>query len=111
MRHLLHHLIDEAAQRWPEREALRFKGASMSYAGLLGRSNGVARAIVDLGVRPGDRVGLYLPKGFEQIAATYGILKAGACFVPLDPNAPPARVGRDGARLRAVGDHRHRWPG
>jgi amino acid adenylation domain-containing protein len=92
MRHLLHHLIDEAAQRWPEREALRFKGASMSYAGLLGRSNGVARAIVDLGVRPGDRVGLYLPKGFEQIAATYGILKAGACFVPLDPNAPPARV-------------------
>jgi len=92
MRHLLHHLIDEAAERWPDGEALRFKGQSMTYGELLARSNGVARAMVDLGVRRGDRVGLYLPKGFEQIAATHGILKAGASFVPLDPAAPPARV-------------------
>jgi hypothetical protein len=42
-------------------------------------------------VRPGDRVGIYLRKSIDAVAAIYGILKAGAAYVPVDPGAPPAR--------------------
>lgn len=44
-----------------------------------------------MGVRPGDRVGIYLRKSIDAVAAIFGILKAGAAYVPVDPTAPPAR--------------------
>jgi amino acid adenylation domain-containing protein len=44
-----------------------------------------------MGVRPGDRVGIYLRKSIDAVAAIFGILKAGAAYVPVDPGAPPAR--------------------
>ena len=44
-----------------------------------------------MGVTRGDRVGLYLEKGLEAIAAAYGIMRAGAAYVPLDPMAPASR--------------------
>ncbi len=44
-----------------------------------------------MGVRPGDRVGIYLRKSIDAVAAICGILKAGAAYVPVDPGAPPAR--------------------
>jgi acyl-CoA synthetase (AMP-forming)/AMP-acid ligase II len=47
--------------------------------------------LVLLGVKPGDRVGLYMVKSADAIASIFGILKAGAAYVPVDPTAPPAR--------------------
>ena len=44
-----------------------------------------------MGVRPGDRVGIYLRKSIDAVAAIFGILKAGAAYVPVDPGAPAAR--------------------
>ena len=44
-----------------------------------------------LGVRRGDRVGIYMRKSIDAVAAIFGILKAGAAYVPVDPGAPPAR--------------------
>lgn len=92
MTYLIHHVLDDAAERYPDRVALRFKGRSMTYRELRAHANGVARTLADAGVQVHDRVGILVPKGFEQVAAVYGALKAGACFVPLDPLAPPARV-------------------
>ncbi len=43
------------------------------------------------GVRPGDRVGLYMRKSIDAVATLYGVLKAGAAYVPVDPAAPVAR--------------------
>ncbi len=40
---------------------------------------------------PGDRVGVYLRKSIDTVASLYGVLKAGAAYVPVDPGAPPAR--------------------
>ena len=40
----------------------------------------------------GDRVGLYLDKSLESVVGIYGILKGGATYVPLDPQAPPRRL-------------------
>ena len=52
----------------------------------------MARALTTSGTRRGDRVAIYLHKSLESLVAIFGILKAGAVYVPLDPNAPPARL-------------------
>ena len=53
----------------------------------------LASVLVELGVRRGDRVAIYIDKSIEALVAIYGISRAGACYVPLDPQAPPARLG------------------
>jgi amino acid adenylation domain-containing protein len=90
--HLLHDLLREAASSTPDHEAVRCSGRSLSYGQLESASNALASTLVAAGVRPGDRVGINLPKCAEMVVAVYGILKAGAAYVPLDPNAPTARI-------------------
>ena len=86
---LLHHSIAEAAERNPDHEAFRFEGRCLSYGELVERSRRMAHHLVELGVEPHDRVGLYLTKSLELPVALYGILTAGAAYVPIDPTAPP----------------------
>jgi amino acid adenylation domain-containing protein len=90
--YLLHQLLTEAAASSPNREAVRCAGRSLSYRELEAASNGVARTLMAADVRPGDRVGIHVPKSVEAVAAIYGILKAGAAYVPLDPQAPLSRL-------------------
>jgi amino acid adenylation domain-containing protein len=89
---LLHHFIDEAAARTPQHQAFRFDGQALSYADLVARANRLAHLLMAEGVRRHDRVGIYMTKGLDLPVAIYGILKAGAAYVPIDPAAPPARV-------------------
>jgi amino acid adenylation domain-containing protein len=90
---VLHGLLRAAAQADPGLEAVRCAGRSMTYGELDAASNGVARALLSAGVVPGDRVAILLPKCVEMVAAVYGVMKAGAAYVPLDPLAPAARAG------------------
>ena len=55
-------------------------------------ANRLAGLLVARGVRPHDRVGIYMNKCLALPVALYGILKAGAAYVPIDPTAPVARV-------------------
>jgi amino acid adenylation domain-containing protein len=89
----LNQLLTRAAVQDPGREAVRCSGRSLTYGELDSASNGIAQALISGGLRRGDRVGLYLSKSVETIAAVYGILKAGAAYVPLDPKAPVVRAG------------------
>jgi amino acid adenylation domain-containing protein len=89
---LLHHLLTETAERAPESSAVRCRGETWTYERLERESNGVASALRELGVRPRERVGILLPKGPEALAAVYGILKAGAAYVPIDPLDPIAHA-------------------
>lgn len=89
---LLHHSIAESAERDPGHEAFRFDGASLTYEQLVRRADQVAAVLAEEGVRPGDRVGLYMLKGLEMPVALYGILRAGAAYVPIDPATPAARI-------------------
>ncbi|MEM9055972.1 MAG: amino acid adenylation domain-containing protein, partial [Pseudomonadota bacterium] len=63
-----------------------------SYADLHASALRIATLLAGSGVEPGDRVGIYLPRGFEQIAAVVGVHYAGAAYVPLDPAYPAARL-------------------
>jgi acyl-CoA synthetase (AMP-forming)/AMP-acid ligase II len=90
--HLLHQVIDQSAERYPEKPAFSHTGSSISYRELFGRANGLAATLVDSGVEPGDRVGLLLPKCLETAVSVFGCLKAGGVVVPLDCLSPVERL-------------------
>lgn len=92
MRFLLHHIVHHAAGQWPDKIAFRFDEQTITYAELFTRTNQLARMLIDQGVRRGDRVGIFLHKSMESAIAIYGIMQAGAAYVPLNPAMPPARL-------------------
>lgn len=88
MTFLLPQLVDRAAERDAERDAYRVPGHGLSYGELARRSDRLAALLADEGVGRRDRVGVFMPRCLESPLAVYGILKAGAAFVPLDPHLP-----------------------
>jgi len=89
---LLPHLVTRSAERHATAAAVVMDGLTLDYGTLEQRSNRFARSLVAHGVRRGDRVALWLPKSPDAIVALYGIMKAGAAYVPVDPSAPAPRL-------------------
>ena len=77
--------LSESAANWPDRPALLFKGATISYRDLHRLSDRFASALVDLGVKRGDRVALCLPNSPQFILAEVGAWKIGAIVCPINP--------------------------
>jgi len=76
----------------PNAPALSCSGQQMSYRELDEKSNQLAQALLQLGVKAEDRIGIFMHKGLELGVAIYGILKSGCAFVPLDPFMPVERL-------------------
>ena len=89
---LLPEAITRAAARDPDHPALSMAREELSYGELDRRSNSVANMLLERSVTHGDRVGLYAHKSLELFVALYGIMKAGAAYVPINPDAPAAYV-------------------
>jgi len=89
---LIHHAIAKQAIARPGQPAFRCRGESLTYAQLFTRSNQLAHALRELGLKPMERVGVLMGKQIEMPIATYGILAAGCCYVPIDPNATQSRI-------------------
>jgi amino acid adenylation domain-containing protein len=77
---------------FPDKEAVRIQGAGVTYVELDLFTNQLAHALLSIGVRRGDRVGIYVHKSLASIVSVFGILKAGGVYVPLDPGAPARRL-------------------
>jgi N-(5-amino-5-carboxypentanoyl)-L-cysteinyl-D-valine synthase len=90
----LEQLFEECARRWPDREAVVFRDTRLTYRELDGRANQLANQLIGpaAGVRPRDLVALCLDKSELSVIATFGIWKAGAAYVPLDPAYPAERI-------------------
>ena len=93
-RYLLQHLLRDASTRAPDALAIETAEGSLSYATLDHLSDCVAAALVELGMRPQDRVGILQPRAASALVAMYGVLKARGIYVPLDLDAPDARHAR-----------------
>ena len=72
------------ASRYGERDALIGPERTQSFADLEARANSVANVLVDQGLDPGDRVGMYVPNTLQFPESYFGIIKAGTIPVPLN---------------------------
>ncbi|TVZ39270.1 non-ribosomal peptide synthase protein (TIGR01720 family)/amino acid adenylation domain-containing protein [Alteromonadaceae bacterium 2753L.S.0a.02] len=88
----VHELFEQQVQLTPDQIAARFKSDAISYNELNERANRLARYLCELGVQPGDRVGLLCQRSIEALVGVFGTLKAGAAFVPMDTRAPAERL-------------------
>ncbi len=89
---LLHAGLARQAAAAPGRLAVISPGLTLGYGELHERSTCLAARLRERGVRPGDRVAVVLPKGWEQAVAVFAALIAGAAYVPLDPGWPAERL-------------------
>ena len=88
----IHALFTAQAERTPHAIAAECDGQALSYDALGRRSNRLARRLLALGVGPGARVALCVPRSLELPVALLGILKTGAAFVPIEPKYPAERI-------------------
>jgi len=101
---LLHRLLAPAVARAPGATVLECQERTLTYGALDEMSNRLANVLRRHGVATGDRVGIDLDKSVEAVIAIFGILKAGAAYVPIDPRAPAGRVAYiiDNCRMRGL---------
>src|SRR5690348_9909455 len=91
------------AERYPDRAAVRLDSTVLTYAGLADASARMVTLLRHLGVQSGDRVAVMLPNVPEFAVVYYGVLRAGAVVVPMNPLLREREVGYyaedSGARL------------
>src|SRR3989475_4546093 len=89
---VLHEIFEVQADARPDAVAVMFDREETTYAELEARANRLARHLRSRGVQRGSLVAMLLPRSADGYAALLGILKAGAAYVPLDPEYPADRV-------------------
>jgi non-ribosomal peptide synthetase component F len=85
-------LFEAQVERSPEAIALLFEESTLTYAQLNAQANRLAYFLIGEGIGPENLVALALPRSIEMIVGLLGILKAGAAYLPLDPDYPPERL-------------------
>jgi len=88
----VHQRIAAQAQATPDALAVLAGGEGLTYAELNQRANRLAHRLLELGVGPGQRVGLASRRGPQLIVSLLAVLKSGAAYVPLDPKYPVERL-------------------
>ncbi|WP_410656965.1 amino acid adenylation domain-containing protein [Amycolatopsis sp. lyj-112] len=68
------------------------RDGSLTHAELNARANRLARRLAGAGIGPEDKVALILPRTTDFVVAIFGVLKAGAAYIPIDPNLPQDRI-------------------
>ncbi|AVT35246.1 non-ribosomal peptide synthetase [Plantactinospora sp. BB1] len=88
----VHHLVERQAARTPDAVAVRCGADESTYAGLNARANRIAHALLRRGTGRGDIVAVLARRGVDYLALLLGILKTGAAYLPIEPDAPAERL-------------------
>jgi len=88
----LHAMFEAQASRTPQQIALEYDGQTLSYQQLNEKANLVAHALKQKGVETDQVVGIMVNRSLEMVIGILGILKAGAAYLPMDPNTPGERI-------------------
>ncbi|MBZ4423332.1 non-ribosomal peptide synthetase, partial [Myxococcus sp. RHSTA-1-4] len=88
----VHQLFTARARTTPDAVAVEFEGRTLTYAELDARSNQLARHLLSLNLGAEPRVGVCVARSLEVVVGLLGVLKAGGCYVPLDPAYPAWRL-------------------
>ncbi len=78
------HFLEESAKNYPDRACTIFKGAAISFREMNATTDKLAAALVERGVKKGDRVGIFIPNTPQFVMVYFGILKAGGVVVAID---------------------------
>ena len=89
---LLHKLFEKSAEENADKTALIAKDATLTYKELNEKANIVAHNLIARGIKTGDSVALLLPRETCFFACLFGVNKAGAAFIPCDPQYPADRI-------------------
>ncbi len=88
----LFHFLEESARKYPDRACTIFKGAVVTYKEMNEITDHIAAALAAMGVKKGDRVGIFMPNTPQFVMAYYGILKAGGVVVATNPLYTPPEI-------------------
>ncbi len=88
----LFRLLEDSARKYPDRACTVFKGQSISYREMNELSDRLAAGLADIGVKKGDRVGIFMPNTPQFIMAYYAILKAGGVVSATNPLYTPREI-------------------
>lgn len=89
---ILPNLLAEVFTNAPNQMSLVQGMKWMNFKQLQLASENVARQLLALGIQPGSHVGILLPRSIDAIVSILGILRAGACYVPIDIEYPESRI-------------------
>ena len=84
--------FEKQVEKTPDLPALIFENQEVSYQQLNQKANQLGHFLRRFGVREGDIVAIIMHRGLELPVAIYSILKAGAAYLPIDPQYPSARI-------------------
>lgn len=87
-----HKLFEAHAKKRPEKKAVIAADESYTFKELNEHANRIAHYLIKKGVKTGDMIGIVLDRTADAIAAQFGIMKAGAAFLPMLPNYPDDRI-------------------
>ena len=85
MTELVHQLIEQQANCTPDATALFHKKQAFTYSELSSQNSAAATGFIALGLKPSERIAIYLPKIPETVFSIFGAAKAGGVFVPINP--------------------------
>ncbi|MGY2372711.1 amino acid adenylation domain-containing protein, partial [Pseudomonas sp. SDO528_S397] len=88
----IHQRFESQVALYPHALAAVYQGQSLTYAELNRQANQLAHQLIELGVQPDDRVAICARRSLEMLVGLVAILKAGACYVPIDPAHPQERI-------------------
>ena len=88
----LFYFLEEAARKYPTASCTVFKGAKISYREMNDLTDRLAAGLADLGVKKGDRVGLFIPNTPQFVMAYFAVLKLGAVVVATNPLYSPREI-------------------
>ncbi|MFB6363476.1 amino acid adenylation domain-containing protein [Paenibacillus elgii] len=88
----IHQLLEEEAERTPDQVAVLCEDERLTYRELNEQANRLARTLRAKGVQPDQTVGIMAERSLAMVVGMFGILKAGAAYVPIDPDYPEERV-------------------
>jgi fatty-acyl-CoA synthase len=101
-------ILASATERWAERPFIHFEGQSYSYGEVMADADRIARGLIALGVRSGDRVALWMSNRIEWIIAQFAVTRLGAVLVPLNTRLRSVDIShmlRDSGSVALITQH------
>jgi long-chain acyl-CoA synthetase len=88
----LFHFLEESARKYPDNPCTIFKGATITYREMNALTDRIAGGLAAMGIKKGDRVGMFIPNTPQFVMIYFGILKAGGVVVATNPLYTPSEI-------------------